>query len=91
MGTCALVCAALQSVAALLMLFGIVELSTYGEVARRPTYSWAGLLLPLATAIGAAAAVGTAWRARRGAGSYGHLLASHAVMLTAAIILVLLE
>jgi hypothetical protein len=49
-------CTGVQVLLSVAMLWTMMELSTYGEVARRPTYSWAGLVLPLMTAAGASSA-----------------------------------
>lgn len=84
---CTLGCVGLQLIVALLMLWSIVELSTYGEISRRPTYTWTGLLLPLATAAGAMVAASAAWRARRTSGPLLRLVASQGVMLAAAVAL----
>jgi hypothetical protein len=83
----ALVCVGLQMIVAVAMLWTMFGLSTYGEVARRPTFSWAGLLLPLATAAGASVAALAVWRARHGSASLVRLALGHGAMLTAAGIL----
>jgi hypothetical protein len=84
-----MVCVALQVLLALLMLFTWFELLTYGEVARRPTYSWVGLLLPLATGAGSLVAAVATWRARRESKLILSLVASQGVMLGAAAVLML--
>jgi len=77
-------CVGLQVILSLGMLWTMAELSTYGEVSRRPTYSWAGLVLPLVAAGGTWVAATAAWRARRESGASARLVVGHGIMLIAA-------
>ena len=78
------VCVGLQALLAILGLWTVWELATYGEVARRPTYTWTGVLVPLATAAGAVTAAASAWRTRRPRQPRLRVIASEAVVLAAA-------
>ena len=80
-------CTGVQVLLSVAMLWTMMELSTYGDVARRPTYSWVGLVLPLVTAAGAWSAASAAWRCRWNSGALARLVASHGVVLVTAVIM----
>jgi hypothetical protein len=83
-------CVGLQVLLSFGMLWTMFELSTYGEVSRRPTYSWAGLVLPLVVATGTLVAAMAAWRARRESGAGARVVVGHGAVLIAAGTLALL-